>query len=88
MDKRASNENNTDIAINEYKTMLVFKELNNYVILRFQIHKINSRDFFSILIRFKALLNTTIAIARSARDEAKLKGIIKLEDTMQILQQD
>lgn len=84
---RVSNQKNIDISIDEDRATSAFEEHNNYVVLGSQIKSVHPKESVSISTRFTALLNATVGIASTATDEAKLEGIKKLEDLMQILQQ-
>lgn len=83
---RVSEKNNTEIIIDEDKATSAFEEHSNYVVQGSQIISVDQKESVSISTRFTALINATIGIASTATDEAKLKGIKKLDKLMMILQ--
>lgn len=82
---RVSNKKYIDIAIDEDEGTSACEEYINYVVLESQKF-VNPEESVSIT-RFTDLLNSTAQIASTATDEAKLKGIKKLEELFKILQQ-
>lgn len=73
-----SEKNNTEIIIDEDKATSAFEEHSNYVVQGSQLISVDQKESVSISTRFTALINAT--------DEAKLKGIKKLDEVMMILQ--
>jgi len=83
---RVSDKNDTEINIDEGRATSAFEEHSNYVFQGSQITSVDQKESVSISTRFTALINATIGIASTATDEAKLKGIKKLDELMMILQ--
>lgn len=76
-----------EISIDEDRETSAFDEHNRNVVEGVQINSVHPNESVSISTRFTALLNAAVGVANTATDEAKLKGIKKLEDLVQILQQ-
>ncbi|XP_016657057.1 uncharacterized protein LOC103308233 [Acyrthosiphon pisum] len=83
---RVSEKKDIAINIDEDRATSAFEEHSNHVVQGSQITSIDQKESVSISTRFTALINATIEIASTATDEAKLKGIKKLDELMKILQ--
>ncbi|CAH1709364.1 unnamed protein product [Aphis gossypii] len=83
---RVSEKNDTEINIDEDRATSAFEEHSNYVVQGSQITSVDQKESVSTSTRFTALINATIGIVSTTTDEAKLKGIKKLDELMMILQ--